>query len=590
MNRLSLSEILIATLALAGSGPATACTAETTVAAAPTSLSDELSAEASALIERGRALLDARKPVEAETLFQQASTLEGESFPTQVWILRAWMDQGRSNDTLDYLDALRGSGRSGPIIDYLYGMAFARRAVGHIAAGVDDSSLQMNFEDAVKHLAIATAADPERFRDAFAPYARALWHSQELPRARAAIDRAIGFFPRDGETHLMKGRIALSQFQVAKGEEPLPPEQWTEETTDHWRAARHAFSAAMKCFGEPRDDDHRRFLLAQAAVQLGHTLVWNEEKDAAAKAYGTAMTWAPYAVDFASIRGVLVHGNANDPLAEFLAALEQGAEGYSANFGADDPGDSLLQWWLGYTRLELEDWKGAETALQIAVTKNPDYLDTWYRLALARYAQKNYEGAVAALERGWKLDPPTIVEVMQQGDLAVNLARIDFLISWSYEREQLRSAAFLAEIAAESALTEARYWNNLGFFLREVGNQLRAKNEEVDEKILRQINVSAWEAYSRALDLDPGDPQLLNDAAVILHHYLDLDLPKALAMYERAEALAKEKLDEEGITRERREALQSTLSDARLNQRELRELLEKRAKEEGEASPPSDDG
>ena len=92
------------------------------------------------LITAGRRLLDDDRPVEAEVLFAEASMLDGDSLHTRMWVLRAWMDQGRSNDTLDALDELR-SRHAGPEMKYLYGMAFARRAEGHLAAGVTDSSI-----------------------------------------------------------------------------------------------------------------------------------------------------------------------------------------------------------------------------------------------------------------------------------------------------------------------------------------------------------------------------------------------------------------------------------------------------------------
>src|SRR5262249_33209265 len=85
-------------------------------------------AELDALIEKGRALLDEKRPALAEKVFDEAAAKDGGSPHTRMWVLRAWMDQGRSDDTLDAIDALRAGGAKGPDMDYLYGMAFARRA------------------------------------------------------------------------------------------------------------------------------------------------------------------------------------------------------------------------------------------------------------------------------------------------------------------------------------------------------------------------------------------------------------------------------------------------------------------------------
>ena len=49
-------------------------------------------------IARGRAELERGDPASAEGSFQRAAELEPEAFEPRLWTLRAWMDQGRSND------------------------------------------------------------------------------------------------------------------------------------------------------------------------------------------------------------------------------------------------------------------------------------------------------------------------------------------------------------------------------------------------------------------------------------------------------------------------------------------------------------
>src|SRR5262245_65819363 len=68
-------------------------------------------ADVDALIQRGRTLLDEGKPAEAERLFTEAADHDHGTISTRMWVLRSWMDQGRSNDTLDALDALRSEER-----------------------------------------------------------------------------------------------------------------------------------------------------------------------------------------------------------------------------------------------------------------------------------------------------------------------------------------------------------------------------------------------------------------------------------------------------------------------------------------------
>jgi hypothetical protein len=105
------------------------------------------------------------------------------------------MDQGRSNDTLDALDELSRAGQQGPEMDYLYGMAFARRAEGLLESGVTDSSVEMNFQDAKDRLEKVTKLDAARYHDAFLPLASA-WYTQDSTPRWAADPRSSRPRPR----------------------------------------------------------------------------------------------------------------------------------------------------------------------------------------------------------------------------------------------------------------------------------------------------------------------------------------------------------------------------------------------------------
>src|SRR5262249_33271145 len=162
----------------------------------------------------------AGKPAEAEGVFTAAATADKDSLRTRMWVLRAWMDQDRSNDTLDALDALSHAGQQGPERDYLYGMAFARRAEGLLAQGATDSSVEMNFQDAKDRLEKVTKLDAARYHDAFLPLASASWYVQDLDTARWAADRAVEQPSASPQAWLTRGRVVMAQFLSAQGEKP----------------------------------------------------------------------------------------------------------------------------------------------------------------------------------------------------------------------------------------------------------------------------------------------------------------------------------------------------------------------------------
>jgi hypothetical protein len=528
------------------------------------------------LIARGRALLDARKPQEAEAVFTAAAAQDHDSLRTRLWVLRAWMDQGRSNDTLDAIDALERSGTSGIEIDYLYGMAFLRRAEALMRQDVTDSALQLNIEEAFGRLRIVTAKDPLRFYDAFLPLAKAAWYSQENGAARAAAEAAVARAPEDPPAHLMLGRIALSQFSAAKGE----AEPWPAEAEAHWSAARAAFLRVLELHRRPQDDAARAEA-ADAAVQLGHTLVWKALRAQAAEAFGTAMGLTPTGIDYAQVRGLLLaplpteSGAVYDPGQDFLHALEKGAELCESTFGKSDLRDATLLWWLGYARYELRRKAPAEEAFRAALAKQP-FANTWVYVAALRFDDQDVEGALAALREGWELDAPTVVSTLQYGQQS-ELAKVQGLADQLSQADPPRrlDAAFAWELCAEALPSHAPYWNNLGLFLRDAGDDLRqAKGQAADPALLADLFERAHRAYQRCIALEKDDPQYLNDAAVMLHYYLERDLEQALAMYDRARALAAALVEKDAFpSDEERARIQIALRDSTNNGNLLRKKL-----------------
>ena len=105
------------------------------------------------LIARGRGLLTAGQPAEAQVVFETAEAQDGASFRTHMWTLRSWLPQGRVNDTLNEIDKLDRAGQKGPEMDYLYGMAFAFKAKGYIQERAPAGVVDMAFQDAVRFLA-----------------------------------------------------------------------------------------------------------------------------------------------------------------------------------------------------------------------------------------------------------------------------------------------------------------------------------------------------------------------------------------------------------------------------------------------------
>jgi hypothetical protein len=520
-----------------------------------------------ARIERGRALLDAGRPAEAQAEFAEAAAADGDSLRTRMWILRCWMDQGRSNDTLDALDELSRAGAAGPEMNYLYGMAFARRAEGHMAQGVTDSSVEMNFQDAKDRLVESVKTDAVRYHDAFLALAHSAWFTQDLETARWAADRAVDANAGSAEVWLTRGRIALSQFLAAQGEQPGGAEAealWADATT--------SFRNAVERSGSPTEEA-AQVRLAEAATQLGHAMLWKKKGPEATDAYATAIAWDPLGFEYAravEFLGGVEKTPGDERSSGFGAALELAKTRFEAHAAPGDPRTATLLWWLGWARFSEADWSGSESAFQDALALSPEFANAWFYIGLARQYRKDSEGAIQAMHAGWDTDPSDMVRTVAGAGGA--LRAFESLLSWCAAQEPARNldAAFLAEMLAQAMPDEARHWNNMGLFLRNEGEDLelaayKKKAPEPDPALLEDLYARSFAAYQRALELNPGDPQLVNDTALMLAYHLDGDLAEVEGMYRRALALTESLLANEKLSAEDRARFEQTKKDIDVN-------------------------
>jgi tetratricopeptide (TPR) repeat protein len=252
----------------------------------------------------------------------------------------------------------------------------------------------------------------------------------------------------------------------------------------------------------------------------------------------------------------------------FLATVETALPKLSADEKANPADVAALTWWVGWARLDRKQYEKAEEALAAAVAKKPDFINTWYFLAVAREGKKDMEGAFAALRKYADANAEDLgVMLLKDPDTSVRV--IDALIGFCAEKQRSADAAFLSELECGIYPNESRYWNNAGLFWRDAGDLLQ-KGAEPDAKTkAAPLFEKSWKAYSKALELEPENPALLNDAAVILHYYLDRDLDKARAMYRKAAERAKAELAKPDLSKELRDLYETALRDSTNNLEKL---------------------
>ncbi len=526
------------------------------------------------LIREGRRLLAENKVAEAVALFERAFELDAGGVRSKVWLVRGWIAQGSHEDALGAVDELRAEQAPSADVDYLFGLGLFGLTKASLSGG-GNAFTQSQFLDAAQALQRATNADAERYRDAFQPFVEAAWYAQDLPLARSAADRAVELEPTSPQAHALRGRVAFSQYSGESDE---------AQKKTHWQTAVAAFEAAVKHFGAP-SDPWLRNQLADAHVQLGHLHVFADDKAKASDSYAHAIGWDPSKVDFAAVRGAL--GAELWP-----AGLAEGEKRFLATHDAADPLYATLSWWLGFTHFENAKWAECETAFRRAVALWPGYANSWYYVFRACFSQQKYAEALEALRAYEAASPEGLIDALG-GEKSLNVQCLEYLVGWCANpgnhngRAQNLDAAFLSDVLTRLEPEVSRFWNNLGLFVRDHGDALRwSRSPEATKEKLEVLWKRALAAYERALELEPENPNYLNDTAVMFHYYLERDYEKALVMYEKAAVLADQILARKDLAPDVREVVKIAQRDSKNNTVKLKRLMEKLAR--GEKPGPED--
>jgi len=174
---------------------------------------------------------------------------------------------------------------------------------------------------------------------------------------------------------------------------------------------------------------------------------------------------------------------------------------------------------------------------------------TLYRLALRYTAERNWEPAAAAVLHMVRTDAALLGRwIAAEEDPTATARQLSWSVAAFVPTNRLNEARDVMAALCATRPEDAAMFNNWGLFARDT-----RRYED------------AHTAYSRALELSPDDPALINDAALILHYYLHRDYDKVAEMYERAIELATEQLKDGDLDADQRQRVQTALRDARNN-------------------------
>jgi tetratricopeptide (TPR) repeat protein len=409
------------------------------------------------------------------------------------------------------------------------------------------SRAQLYLEDAKRFAQRAVAAAPDR-RESLAIVGLAQFQLGEIQEALSTADRLTQRFGDSPSGPLLRAQIRLTMFTNGIRQERLEEKE------------RFLLAGQIRrdCEMAARLDSTRHLPYRL----LGDVALWLGENEEAFKQFAASMARDPG-------RGAPHDWIARYPVEDRLELYRDAIAAYQGRKHKEPRDEALLHWHFGLACFDAGDWEGTRAAMARCFGLRPEFLNTLYYGALASYEiRKPDEGLFFATVLSRKAPKDLIGSLENAGKQRSRYLEIfRFFAKRALDKGDAAASRDLNRCIAAVA-DDVDAWNNFAFLCRETG-----KHEE------------AWSAYQRALELDPEDPQLLNDAAVILQYYLKKDLPKAKAMYQRAirnaSALLKKKTgDPKRIARARQ-----SMKDARGN---LEEMAKAPKKDPGKKDPGKD--
>jgi tetratricopeptide (TPR) repeat protein len=215
-----------------------------------------------------------------------------------------------------------------------------------------------------------------------------------------------------------------------------------------------------------------------------------------------------------------------------------------------DSEDATTIWYRGRARFDrgVQHWAGGDGKVGVAefdraiadfrasMSANAGFRESceqWIALCLGQKgivqtSIEDLDGARESLLAAMKARPDQFTADLGGGS-SIRQAVI-VLADRYYGKNDLGTVTELYRAAGSIAPDDVQIANNEGLFCRDHATNL-ARSEP---KLATELFEASYAAYSRAVRLDPENPRLLNDCAVILVHYLDREAEHAESMLRKA--------------------------------------------------------
>lgn len=485
-------------------------------------------------------LLDRGKAEEALAAFRAALEIHPGDASLLIGAGRSALLAGLNSDAVRFLiDAARIAPER---YEALYFEAKAFSALGRELFG----SGEMNegaimIEDGTNLYRSAAALRPRAF-EPHLEMADNLAFLGDFEEADKAAREALSLSPGNLRALLIRGDAAYARFRqvAASGAQ-------AKKVKTYWQEAMNIYREANRI--APRDPG--------PFMGMGALFEADKKWDASSDAYGKALVLDPELLHGYN-RLIVFLGDA-----EHREALVAVLEKVIADIGKKYPGQKAKKatplYYCGYAFFLNHDYEAAIKAYTASYRSRREYTGgALYYIARSWYALNDFGKAARFFQKLFTEAPDDFEFFLAQDRERDNvILTLSFLSNHVYNEGDRKAARDLLCGLLLVKKDSAVHFNNYAFLCRETG-----KYEE------------AYAAYEHAVELDPQNPRLLNDTALILHYHLGRDLDHAEALYRQAVKEAQRILrDDEAGSGEKdsaREALRDATNNLKLLKRGIR--------------------
>lgn len=439
--------------------------------------------------------------------------------------------EGNASEALDRLqDHVKAHPDDG-VAWRLIGQGFALVADEMINAGEDPGMALVDAQDAFKKALALNPGD----RDAVFGAMDAHYLLGEFEEAQSIALAAAGrIFLEEGEIpSWLLVSLSQTRAQLVMGTTPESLEEFTGTFVPGLNLVRNAVKQAP---------DQPLIVLAECDV-----LQWAGLFSFARERLVEALHENPSAVD--------LHRRLVD-LYYYAQTTHLLPEQYEEFSGAADT-DPVVAWYCGYGDLLAGDaarkeqryhdavthYRAGREWFAQAVTLEASYATNTERfmyfadmgIGWCRLRERDFERASAIFLQA--LDNYPDLREEKDGIGKSLLDAIGLLEADVVNSQQFAMVLPLARKIAELEETDASWFNNLGFFLREHATQVLTRIYPFEGDIAaraRELYAESWEAYRKAAEYAPDNARIVNDAGLIQAYHLRTDLTKAVEMFHQA--------------------------------------------------------